>query len=206
MFYRRRNRHQDVYPASKGWGEPADCPTGVRHEGGVTSDQALTRNTGTCRSDVKGGLQAARRRKEQSTDAEHRGGIEPSPIQLKVHQFLIEGVPVYPPVDLALLASLPGCDTVPPYPSRVRITRSAKEIISTVLCAIAREEDRPLLAFAGLWTNWTSVRKARRASLSSSAILNAKSRFWIDNCLRASTCTTSHNPRMSVAAKIRVWP
>ncbi|WP_247337076.1 hypothetical protein, partial [Bradyrhizobium sp. CW4] len=77
-----------------------------------------TRNTGTCRSDVKGGLQAARRRKEQSTDAEHRGGIEPSPIQLKVHQFLIEGVPVYPPVDLALLASLPGCDTVPPYPPR----------------------------------------------------------------------------------------
>jgi hypothetical protein len=74
MFYRRRNRDQDVYPASKGWGEPADCPTGVRHEGGVTSDQALTRNTGTCRSDVKGGLQAARRRKEQSTDAEHRGG------------------------------------------------------------------------------------------------------------------------------------
>ncbi|MCK1451997.1 hypothetical protein IVB36_14065 [Bradyrhizobium sp. 35] len=109
----------------------------------MTSDQALTRNTGTCRSDVKGGLQAARRRKEQSTDAEHRGGIEPSPIQLKVRQFLIEGVPVYPPVDLALLASLPGCDTVPPYPSRVRITRSAKEIISTVLCAIAREEDRP---------------------------------------------------------------
>lgn len=74
MFYRRRNRDQDVYPASKGWGEPADCPTGVRHEGGVTSDQALTRNTGTCRSDVKGGLQAARRRKEQSTDAEHRRG------------------------------------------------------------------------------------------------------------------------------------
>ena len=74
MFDRRRNRDQEVYPASKGWGEPADCPTGVRHEGGVTSDQALTRNTGTCRSDVKGGLQAARRRKEQSTDAEHRGG------------------------------------------------------------------------------------------------------------------------------------
>ena len=74
MFDRRRNRDQEVYPASKGWGEPADCPTGVRHEGGVTSDQALTRNTGTCRSDVKGGLQAARCRKEQSTDAEHRGG------------------------------------------------------------------------------------------------------------------------------------
>lgn len=109
-------------PRARVGGEPADCPTVVRHEGGVTSDQALTRNTGTCRSDVKGGLQAARRRKEQSTDAEHRGGIEPSPIQLKLHQFLIEGVPVYLPVDPALLASLPRCDTVPPYPSRVRIT------------------------------------------------------------------------------------
>lgn len=61
-------------PRARVGGQPADCPTGVRHEGGVTSDQALTRNTGTCRSDVKGGLQAARRRKEQSTDAEHRGG------------------------------------------------------------------------------------------------------------------------------------
>lgn len=61
-------------PRARVGGEPADCPTGVRHEGGVTSDQALTRNTGTCRSDLKAGLQAARRRKEQSTDAEHRGG------------------------------------------------------------------------------------------------------------------------------------
>ncbi|MCK1349679.1 SOS response-associated peptidase family protein [Bradyrhizobium sp. CW7] len=41
------------------------------------------------------------------------------------------------------------------------VSRSAKEIISTVLCAIPREEGRPLLAFAGLWTNWTGVRKAR---------------------------------------------
>jgi hypothetical protein len=72
--YRRRNRDLDVYPASKGWGKPADCPTGVRHEGGVTLGQALTRNTGTCRSDVKGETQAVNSRKGQSTDAEHRGG------------------------------------------------------------------------------------------------------------------------------------
>jgi hypothetical protein len=31
---------------------PADCPTGVRHEGGVTLRQASLRNTGTCRSRV----------------------------------------------------------------------------------------------------------------------------------------------------------
>ncbi|MTJ83093.1 MAG: hypothetical protein F8N37_19075 [Telmatospirillum sp.] len=34
----------------------------------------MTRNTGTCRSDAKGEIQAASRRKDQSTDAEHRGG------------------------------------------------------------------------------------------------------------------------------------
>lgn len=53
---------------------PADCPTGVRHEGGVTLRQASIRNTGTCRSDAKGETQAARRRKGPSTDAGHRDG------------------------------------------------------------------------------------------------------------------------------------
>lgn len=74
VSYRRRNRDLDFCPASKSWGEPADCPTGVRHEGGVTLGQALTRNTGTCRTDAKGEIQAVSRRKDQSTDAEHRGG------------------------------------------------------------------------------------------------------------------------------------
>src|SRR5947209_19499783 len=55
VFHRRRNRDLDFCPASKGWGEPADCPPGVRHEGGVTLRRASIRNTGTCRSDVKGG-------------------------------------------------------------------------------------------------------------------------------------------------------
>lgn len=74
VFNRRRNRDLDFYPASKGWGLPADCPTGVRHEGGVTSRQASVRNTGTCRPDAKGETQAVSRRKGLSTDAGHRGG------------------------------------------------------------------------------------------------------------------------------------
>jgi hypothetical protein len=46
-------------PRAKGWKRPAYCPTGVRHEGGVTLGRASIRNTGTCRSDVKGEIQAA---------------------------------------------------------------------------------------------------------------------------------------------------
>jgi hypothetical protein len=38
-------------------GEPADCLGGVRHKGGVTLVQALGRNVGTCRPDVKGEAQ-----------------------------------------------------------------------------------------------------------------------------------------------------
>jgi hypothetical protein len=53
---------------------PADCPTGVRHEGGVTLRQASIRNTGTCRSDAKGEPQVVSHRKGLSTDAGHRGG------------------------------------------------------------------------------------------------------------------------------------
>ena len=71
---RRRNRDLDFYPASKGWERPAYCPTGVRHEGGVNLGRASVRNTGTCRSDVKGETQAVQHRKGLSTDAEHRGG------------------------------------------------------------------------------------------------------------------------------------
>jgi len=74
VFHRRRNRDLDVYPASKGWEVPADCPTGVRHEGGVTLRQAPIRNTGTCRPDVKGEIQAVSHREGPSTDAGHRGG------------------------------------------------------------------------------------------------------------------------------------
>jgi hypothetical protein len=74
VFNRRRNRGPDFCPASKGWAIPADGPTGVRHEGGVTSGQASVRNTGTCRPDAKGETQAVSRREGLSTDAGHRGG------------------------------------------------------------------------------------------------------------------------------------
>ena len=53
---------------------PAYGPTGVRHEGGVTSGQASVRNTGTCRPDAKGETQAVSRREGLSTNAGHRGG------------------------------------------------------------------------------------------------------------------------------------
>jgi hypothetical protein len=36
---------------------PADCPSGDRHEDGVSPAQALVRNVGTCRLDAKGDLQ-----------------------------------------------------------------------------------------------------------------------------------------------------
>ena len=38
-------------------GEPADCSSGDRHEGGVSPVQALVRNVGTSRLDAKGELQ-----------------------------------------------------------------------------------------------------------------------------------------------------
>jgi hypothetical protein len=74
VFNRRRNRGLDLCPASKGWAMPVYGPTGVRHEGGVTSRQASVRNTGTCRPDAKGETQAVSRREGPSTDAGHRGG------------------------------------------------------------------------------------------------------------------------------------
>ena len=77
---RRRNREGVVGPGL-GWGKPDYCPTGVRHEGGVTSNQALVRNVGTCRPDVKGEAQADSLRKGQSTDAGHRDGIVRSRVE-----------------------------------------------------------------------------------------------------------------------------
>jgi len=53
---------------------PADGPIGIRHKGGVTLIQALVRNLGTCRPDAKGEIQAEGLRKDESTDAGHRGG------------------------------------------------------------------------------------------------------------------------------------
>ena len=55
-------------------GEPADCPSGVRHKSGVTLIQALVWNVGTCRPDAKGEAQMKGPHKGESTDAGHRGG------------------------------------------------------------------------------------------------------------------------------------
>ena len=71
---RRQNRNPHLCSASKGWEKPADCPTGVRHEGGANLIQALMRNVGTCRPDAKGRSQADSFRKGRSTEAGHRGG------------------------------------------------------------------------------------------------------------------------------------
>jgi len=64
-----------VVAPGQGWGKPVYCPAGVRHEGGVTLIQALVRNSGTCRLDVKGEAQVDSLHKGQSTDAGHRGGV-----------------------------------------------------------------------------------------------------------------------------------
>jgi len=48
-------------------------PGGIRLEGGVNLIQALARNVGTCRPDVKGADQVGSPRKILSTDAGHRG-------------------------------------------------------------------------------------------------------------------------------------
>lgn len=45
---------------------------GIRLEGGVTLDQALSWNVGTCRFDAKGASRAGGPRQALSTEAEHR--------------------------------------------------------------------------------------------------------------------------------------
>jgi len=65
----------------QGWGKLADCPIGIRHEGGVTLIQALVRNVGTCRPDAKGEAQADSIRKSERTEAGHRGGVTRSRVE-----------------------------------------------------------------------------------------------------------------------------
>ena len=66
---RRQNRDLDFCPASKGWGEPADCPTGVRHEGGVP-ETGFDKEHRNLSFRCEGEIQAVSHRKDQSTDAE----------------------------------------------------------------------------------------------------------------------------------------
>lgn len=70
-----------VVTPGQGWGQPVYCPVGVRHEGDVTLIQALVRNSGTCRPDVKGELQEESLLKGESTDAGHRGGAVRSRVE-----------------------------------------------------------------------------------------------------------------------------
>jgi hypothetical protein len=70
---RCQNRDGVIGPGL-GWTKPAYGPTGIRHEGGVILMQASVRNVGTCRPDAKGEVQANSLRKNESTDAGHRGG------------------------------------------------------------------------------------------------------------------------------------
>ena len=61
-------------PRDKSGRRPDCCPDGIRHEGGVKLSQAFAWNMGTCRPDAKGEIQAGGPRKDESTDAGHRGG------------------------------------------------------------------------------------------------------------------------------------
>ncbi|MGH9627613.1 MAG: hypothetical protein ACRD7E_04600 [Bryobacteraceae bacterium] len=60
------------FGTSKG-GDLKPGPCGIRLEGGVNLDQALARNVGTCRPDVKGASRAGDPRQALSTEAGHRG-------------------------------------------------------------------------------------------------------------------------------------
>jgi len=78
----------------EGRGEPVECSIGIWHEGGVTLYQAMTRNEGTCRSDAKGAVQAENIRKDQSTDAGHRGGDVRSRVESAVMELDRRGIVV----------------------------------------------------------------------------------------------------------------
>ena len=71
---RRQNRRLDRLPGPV-WAAPAYGPVGVRRTGGVTLIQALMRNVGTCRPDVKGAAQVGSPHECQSTDAGHRADV-----------------------------------------------------------------------------------------------------------------------------------
>ena len=79
MTCRKRRDVIETRLQSLAWDEargmPAYCPSGDRHEGGVSSAQALVRNVGTCRLDAKGDLQVeAPRGAEYRCEAQGRTG------------------------------------------------------------------------------------------------------------------------------------
>jgi hypothetical protein len=62
-------------------GRPDYCPGGIRHEGGVTLNQAAVWNAGTCRPDVKGETQMGGPHEGENTEAGHRGGAIRSSVE-----------------------------------------------------------------------------------------------------------------------------
>ena len=79
-------------PRDEGRGEPAEYSTGIWHKDGVTLYQALVRNEGTCRPDIKGAAQLDSLRESQSTDAGHRGGDSRSRVEDSVMELDRRGI------------------------------------------------------------------------------------------------------------------
>jgi len=77
---KRRNRRNDVktgisvIPGSVRAEPWRPARNGIRYEDGVTPDQALVRNVGTCRRDAKGTVQVGGPGEDHNPDARHRGG------------------------------------------------------------------------------------------------------------------------------------
>jgi hypothetical protein len=108
---------------------PADGPTGVRHEGGVTSRQASVRNPGTCRPDAKGETQAVSHREGLSTDAGHRGGDVRSRVDGSVtgpdqRDIVIRLYPVGNPIGEDLHSAGSEKSTSMPNPSRLKSSKT----------------------------------------------------------------------------------
>src|SRR5271170_748867 len=73
-FQWRRNRGKSWAPGQV-WGEPADCPDGVRHVGGASLVRALARNVGTCRPDTVAGPPGRRREGDPQAAIAARGRV-----------------------------------------------------------------------------------------------------------------------------------
>ena len=73
-FRRCRNRGLALPPGSAR-GNPEACPSGIRHVDGAKLNRALVWNVRTCRTDAKGEVSSGHNREDESTDAEHRGGV-----------------------------------------------------------------------------------------------------------------------------------
>ena len=80
LYQQRRNRAGGL-ARDEAQRKPVDWLGGVRHEGGVSPDQALMWNVGTCRSDAKRRAQAESLCKGASIDAEHRDGVARSSVE-----------------------------------------------------------------------------------------------------------------------------